>query len=499
VIAGKFRLTRQLGQGGMGSVWAAVHATLGREVAVKFLQPQRGHNPSLTDRFVTEAHIVASIKHRFVVDVFDYGVTEDGIYYMVLELLHGCSLADRMDNGPAMGVRQGVQLMADCLRGLHVVHEAGIIHRDLKPDNIFVVDDADGMFPKLIDFGISRRTQPANLQLDAPGTAGARKSRLTQPGTVLGTPYYMSPEQLRGRNNVDRRSDVYAVGVILFELLAGRLPFDQDNVGDLMVAITVHGPPSLSTFRPELGEGLAAVIKRALAALPDERYATALELREALLKLLPKLPSGALCAVQSPTADLKGLEQHTALQLQAVPTIRPASIPAPPVLVPAPQPIPLHPSPLPAAVPPSPQPQRRAHPGLWLTLGATIAIGVWLWAPGDIMREPVSVPLHVQREALPVLPSGASAQPTEGAPAVRPTEAALSLEPLSGHGTRGAPAAAEDVTQPPTAAEPARSQPMAAPRNGASRNAHPPRLRRANRERQPVVEQTQKLYRKLDF
>jgi serine/threonine-protein kinase len=299
----------------MGSVWAAVHETLGREVAVKFLQPQDAGNPVLTDRFVSEAHMVASIKHRFVVDVFDFGVTEDGLHYIVLELLHGRSLADRMDRGPALTVRQAVRLMADCLRGLHVVHEAGIVHRDLKPDNIIVVDDADGVFPKLIDFGISRRADSA-VKLNPL----SRQGRLTQPGTVLGTPYYMSPEQLRGRG-LDGRADLYSVGVILYELLVGQLPFREDNLGDLMIAMTITGAPRLSERRPELGEELSAVIARTLAPTQEARYAGALELRDALLHVLLQLPEDAQCVVQlspgeSSPSDAQGrpLGQVSAVQ-----------------------------------------------------------------------------------------------------------------------------------------------------------------------------------------
>jgi serine/threonine protein kinase len=294
VIAGKLRLTRQLGQGGMGSVWAALHLSLGREVAVKFLQPQAANSQVLEDRFESEARMCASIKNRFVVDVFDYGMTDDGLHYMVLELLHGRSLADRMDHGPAMPVRTAVKLMADCLRGLHVVHEAGIIHRDLKPDNIFVIEDSEGVYPKLIDFGISRRTDPPNLKLSE-----VRSSRLTQPGVVLGTPYYMSPEQLRGKQSVDARSDIYSFGVILYELLAGHLPFRQDNIGDLMVAITVTGAPSLALLRPELGERLSDVVARAMAPAPEHRHGDARELRKALLELLPELPLQAMCVIQN--------------------------------------------------------------------------------------------------------------------------------------------------------------------------------------------------------
>ena len=476
MVAGKFRLTRQLGQGGMGLVWAAVHETLGREVAVKFLQPQRGHSPSLTDRFVSEAHMVASIKHRFVVDVFDYGVTEDGIYYMVLELLHGRSLADRMDHGPAFQVRQAVQLMADCLRGLAAVHDAGIIHRDLKPDNIFVIDDADGLFPKLIDFGISRRTHPANLKLDAPGTPAARTSRLTQPGTVLGTPYYMSPEQLRGRSNIDCRADVYAVGVILYELLAGRLPFEQDNVGDLMVAITVTGAPSLLKVRPELGEPLSKVIQRALAPNADERYTSALELREALLALLPKMPAGALSAVQSDSLFQQGLEDHTSLQLQ--PAVTTTTLPPPP--------------PANDVHPPARSDQRR----WWIGVAGAALLGLSLWPMLSLLFEaaPSSPPSAAPAAVVaPAVEHTLTAAP----PAVaHPEPPVVHDEPVDAPNTREPDL---DFTvnmdlQPSAATLEASEAP--APRSAQK----PQRSRARSRDARPSGrEQPQKLYRKLDF
>ncbi|HKU39228.1 MAG TPA: serine/threonine-protein kinase, partial [Polyangiales bacterium] len=252
MIAGKYRLSREIGRGGMGSVWAGVHEALGREVAVKFLHPYTSTGLSLLERFVSEARMVASIKHRFVVDVFDFGATDDGLYYMVLELLQGSSLGERMARGPAFSLREAVQLMADCLRGLHVVHEAGIVHCDLKPENIFVVADIEGSVPKLLDFGISRRTD-VSAACAAMGSGEPNRSQRTMPAVVVGTPHYMAPEQLRGRVEVDRRADVYSVGVILYELLAGTLPFRQDNLRDLMRAITLQGAPPLDRLRPELG------------------------------------------------------------------------------------------------------------------------------------------------------------------------------------------------------------------------------------------------------
>ena len=441
----------------MGSVWAAVHETLGREVAVKFLQPQSGQTSALADRFVSEAHMVASIKHRFVVDVFDFGVTEDGLHYMVLELLHGQSLADRMDHGPPLSVKKGVRLMADCLRGLHVVHEAGIIHRDLKPDNIFIMEDADGAFPKLIDFGISRRTDPPNVKLDP---VASRKSRLTLPGTVLGTPYYMSPEQLRGKQNVGRRSDVYSVGVILYELLVGRLPFRQDNVGDLMVAITVKGPPSLMSGRPDLGEELASVVRRALAPSADERYASALELRDALLAVLPHLPQDAVCAIQLGTnGEELVMSGDTSLQLQAANNPFLNSLPAPG---------------------PARKPLARVPRLVWGLLGVGLLAGVVLALAREEDETFQNAP-----------PTAADARLS----AVTPTPELPPQEPA-----RVQPEAAASKPAAPASAA---GNAQATPRAPAASERANKTTRARSRSRDPgahtPAERPQKLYKKLDF
>ncbi|MET0385004.1 MAG: serine/threonine-protein kinase [Polyangiales bacterium] len=453
IIAGKFRLTRQLGRGGMGTVWAAVHETLGREVAVKFLQPPTGATPLLTERFVSEAHMVASLKHRFIVDVFDFGITDDGLHYMVLELLHGRSLADRIDHGPPMSVRQAVRLMADFLRGLHVVHEAGSVHRDLKPDNVFVIEDADGQFPKLIDFGISRRTD-ANLKLDA----NSRQSRLTQPGTVLGTPFYMSPEQLRGKHNIDRRADLYGVGVILFELLAGKLPFTSDNVGDLMVAITITGAPLLFDTRPELGEALSAVVKRALAPLPDQRYATALELRAALLELLPQLPEEVLCATppKHPAEFTLSGESHSQpmAAAEAVPSFRRSRFTGA---------------------------HRDVPVRVWVGLASFVALAALAWSLAEEIVLPSRETILVQ--GLPAESGEVRVIPPRAAPVL-----AAPIAPMAP--TTPAPEAAstdESAANSGTAANQAKAaRAKARPRDPATA---PPRS----------PERPQKLYRKLDF
>jgi eukaryotic-like serine/threonine-protein kinase len=295
LIAGKYRLTREIGHGGMGAVWEALHETLERPVAVKFLKPWTNADEARAERFVSEAQMVAALKHRFVVDVFDFGVSDEGLYFMVLELLNGRTLAHRLEHGPAFGVHAAIHVIADCLRGLHAVHEAGIVHRDLKPDNIVLVDDVDGIYPKLIDFGISKRKENELTPTPTPADNSPRKrSRLTAPGMVIGTLDYMPPEQLRGRDDLDRRADVYSMGVILYEWLAGHVPFEQDNIADLMVAITVAGAPPLSRARLDLGPRISGVLAKALASRADDRYPTALALREALLAALSEIPADAV-------------------------------------------------------------------------------------------------------------------------------------------------------------------------------------------------------------
>lgn len=294
LIAGKYRLTRELGHGGMGAVWEAVHETLERPVAVKFLKPWANADEAREERFVSEAQMVAALKHRFVVDVFDFGVSDEGLYFMVLELLDGRTLAHCFEHGPAFPVHDAIHVIADCLRGLHAVHEAGIVHRDLKPENIVVIEDVDGgYYPKLIDFGISKRKE--NELTPTPTESGPRRrSRLTAPGMVIGTLDYMAPEQLRGRDDLDRRADIYAMGVITYEWLAGHVPFEQDNIADLIVAITATGAPPLSRARLDLGPRIAAVLAKALAGRAEDRYPTALALREGLLAALAEIPDAAV-------------------------------------------------------------------------------------------------------------------------------------------------------------------------------------------------------------
>src|SRR5690606_16234190 len=182
----------------------------------------------LAERFLEEAKLAAGLRHRHVVDILDFGVTPDGKPFMVMELLEGQSLADRYNDGPAVTDWELLEIVAMTLSGLAAVHDAGILHRDVKPENIFLVQDADGIFPKLLDFGISRGF----------GAVG----RVTRTGVVVGTPQYMSPEQARGKKDLDARSDLFSVGVVLYEGLAGEVPFDSENPGDVLIAVATEDP-----------------------------------------------------------------------------------------------------------------------------------------------------------------------------------------------------------------------------------------------------------------
>jgi serine/threonine-protein kinase len=272
IIGGKYRLDEQIGRGGMATVWRATHVALGRPVAVKFLSLGGPDRVQLEARFLREARLAAAVRHRHLCDILDFGTTDAGVPFMVMELLQGESLADRLGEGRALRVAETVQVISHALAGLAAVHEAGIVHRDVKPENIFLATDPDGFEVKLFDFGISR----------SDGTTPELQSAVpTRDNLVVGTPQYMSPEQARGLRDVDYRTDIYSFGVVLYELLSGCLPFDSENPGDVVVMIATKEPTSLLSYRPDLPE-LAEVVHRALSKRRDVRYGTAIEMRDAL-------------------------------------------------------------------------------------------------------------------------------------------------------------------------------------------------------------------------
>jgi eukaryotic-like serine/threonine-protein kinase len=272
VIDGKYRVQRRLAEGGMGQVFVAEHLLLRKAVALKVLHPEMSAQPDAVERFTVEARAASLIEHENVVRVSDFGRSADGQLYLVMELLKGHTLASELEKGPLSPTRARF-IAREMLRGLEAAHARGVVHRDLKPENVFITPrDGDDDAVKLLDFGIARMRQE-----------GADESqRLTKDGAVMGTPLYMAPEQLKGARDVDARADLYAVGVMLYEMLAGKPPYFGDTFGEIAYQILDAKPRPLAEAAPAVDGVLAALVMRAFAGARDRRFATANELRGAL-------------------------------------------------------------------------------------------------------------------------------------------------------------------------------------------------------------------------
>jgi serine/threonine-protein kinase len=294
LIAERYELLAHLGDGGSASVWQARDRTLEREVAIKFLYVADERDADVSRKqFLREARIACAVKHRNVIQTVDFGQTEEGRAYMVMELLHGEELTQRIGTDHDFTPEVAAQVVGDVLRGLQAIHEAGIVHRDLKPENIYLERDQDGIFPKILDFGIAKSID----------RRGNRRSVLTtKEGIVVGTPEYMSPEQARGQRDLDARADVWSVGVILFELLTGKLPFDDPSEAEVIIKIVTTEAPKVRDLKPEIPVALSEVVSKALQRDRAARFQSAAEMNQALLEAAKSLSdaeaAGALRAVQ---------------------------------------------------------------------------------------------------------------------------------------------------------------------------------------------------------
>lgn len=289
VLLGKYRLVKKLGAGGMGAVFEAVHEQIGKHVAVKVLHQDLTQKPELVARFTREAQAAAAIGHKAIIDIYDIGNSSDGSLFLVMEFLQGQNLAQALQQaGRPLDVNHALYVACQVLSALHSAHDKGIIHRDLKPDNIFL-EQTGQLYPdvKLLDFGISK-------MLDE----GAPEDRLTRTGTIMGTPFYMAPEQARGRKELDHRVDIYAMGVILYEALLGRVPFWADNTFALVYEIlnTPLTPPRV--LRPDMPEALEQIIVKALSRDANDRYQRSQEMLFALMPFLDDLARGLISLPQ---------------------------------------------------------------------------------------------------------------------------------------------------------------------------------------------------------
>lgn len=268
VIAGKYQLEQILGQGGMGVVWSARNIALDTPVALKLLSTGLD-KPELRERLLIEARSAAKLAHPAIVDVFDIGETERGEPFIVMELLSGTSLGAMLSMEGRIPAVHAVRLLLPIADALRFAHDKGMVHRDVKPDNIFVVETEGGIYPKLVDFGIVK-VQRAD---------GAHQ--LTHTGVVMGSPDYLSPEQARGAEGIDHRTDIWSLSVALYEAISGQMPFSAKNYNALVRQIVEDTPPSLLALAAADRE-LSALVERGLSKSPAERFATMGEMGQAL-------------------------------------------------------------------------------------------------------------------------------------------------------------------------------------------------------------------------
>jgi len=259
IVAEKYELQRPLARGGMGQVWVAQNQLTERRVAIKFMLPELATSPDTVQRFFREAKASARIDHPSIVDVLDLGTLEDGAPFMVMEYLEGKSLEEVIDREPLAPI-QAAAILLDVAHALAAAHAAGIVHRDLKPANIYIAKKGEQLVPKILDFGISKITSSIGNDV-----------RMTRTGAVLGSPAYMSPEQARGRTDIDGRADVWAIGVILYEAVSGKLPFSGENYNQVMMAITLDPPTPLVEAAPSIDGEFAAIVEACLQKDRDQR------------------------------------------------------------------------------------------------------------------------------------------------------------------------------------------------------------------------------------
>jgi eukaryotic-like serine/threonine-protein kinase len=273
LIAGKYRVERVLGQGGMGVVVVAMHDELDQRVAIKFLNPKAVADPEWTARFAREARAATRIKSEHAVKVYDVGKLESGAPYMVMEYLEGRDLQTILNDRRRLPVREAVEYLLQACEAIAEAHGAGIVHRDLKPANLFVTHRTDGSpCVKILDFGISKVTS----------LTGGRDQTVTNTAAIVGSPLYMSPEQMKASKNVDRRTDIWSLGVILQEVVSGLPSFVAETTAELCALVLTAPPTPLRETFPEAPAGLAAIIERCLRKPADERYANIAELAHAL-------------------------------------------------------------------------------------------------------------------------------------------------------------------------------------------------------------------------
>jgi eukaryotic-like serine/threonine-protein kinase len=398
VLAGKFRIERVLGKGAMGIVVAATHIQLEERVALKFLLPEALINADAVLRFAREARAAVKIKSEHVARVSDVGTLESGSPYMVMEYLEGQDLSHWMRDRGQVAVADAVEFLLQACEALAEAHALGIVHRDLKPANLFVTTRSDGTpCIKVLDFGISKFTTPGS----------SSDMNMTKTSTVMGSPLYMSPEQLSSTRSVDARADIWAIGVILFELVAGRVPFEAENMPALCRKVVEDPPPSLRELCKEAPAALEPILLRCLAKDRAQRFTNVAELATALA---PLGPPSALRSAERITRVLR------ASQAPASPREAKSLLP-PPVFAATGNAVTLK-----AEHSPVPQPSKRWP--AWLVAGSILAVTGGLVVLRRLASSADHSPERPRVGAAPA--SSLSASTSSALPAVLPTPSSAS-------------------------------------------------------------------------
>lgn len=370
LVGGKYRIVRLIGEGGMGMVYEAHHEHLGSQVALKFLHPDLAQRPALVARFLQEARVSASIRSPHVTQVVDVDQTPEGEAYLVMELLEGESLERRLERGSPLPSAEAIDIGLQVLSALEAAHARGVVHRDLKPDNVWLSPAENGPLVKLLDFGIAKLKASDEFQRVT-----------TRPGSMMGTPAYMAPEQAISADQVDHRADLYSFGVILYEMLSGARPVDADEPNEILARLMRGDVHPLGTRRTDLPPGLCALVDRLVAPDPDRRPASAVVARTELAQFARPSRRVPFEDGERPSVPATLPPDDTAppfvTRSQAVvggrgTTDSMAQVPA---LAFAPTAV--------ATAPPAPVAPRRSRTGLWVTLFIVAllgAAGVWAYS-----------------------------------------------------------------------------------------------------------------------
>ncbi len=460
LVAGKLRIVRLLGEGGMGAVYEVEHEFTKHRRALKLLHAEMRQHPGVVARFLREASAAGRIGNKHIIESFDAGTLDSGEPYLVMELLDGETLEAKLQRQRTLSLEEIADLIGQVCDGVQAAHNAGIVHRDLKPENLFTVQTSGGPLVKILDFGISKFD---------PTLTGARA--VTREGSTLGTPYYMSPEQVNGDKELDARADVYALGVILYECASGRRPYEASALPKLSVLIHEGNATPLSELRPDLPKAFIDVVARAMAKDRNNRFASSAELGNALASF----GSSALDVTIQEHTPRGDRDRKTGVAVRISDPAQPSKpISGPPaslLATAAPSPKAAAPSVAGAAL----SVAHEKRPALWgLVVAAILACLVggsfFAFRPSGGARTSVAAAVAAPVPAAAPNPASPSAtEPAEAPAAASPVPSAPSptTHPASPHAATSSavlsPVASTDTGNPPLAAAPSSSASIKAP------------------------------------